>query len=50
MQHPQHAFSYILKEICKIVEMQLTTSGGAGIQETEIQAKLHISTIVFYIY
>ena len=61
MQHAQHAFSYILKETCKIVEMQLTTSEGAGIQlleykyrlryrlETEIQAQLHVSTIALYI-
>ena len=30
--HAQYAFSYILEETCKIVEMLLTTSGGAGIQ------------------
>ena len=32
MQQAQHAFSYILKETCETVEMQLTTSAGAGIQ------------------
>ena len=60
----QHTFSYILKETCKTVEMQLTTLAGAGINyqeleynyrpryrlETAIQAQLHVSTIVSYIY
>ena len=32
MQQAQHAFSYILKETCETVKMQLTTSAGAGIQ------------------
>ena len=57
----QHAFSYILKETCKTVARDAAdyfsrswnTITGWNTRyklETEIQAQLHVSTIVSYIY